>query len=504
MGLTPGPPYDISQDFLDTLTAATLDPTAGAISGTIAAVSALSAMKCPDVPPANTPTSQNADLAADTFRSVYVALRSHGVWCWLAIMAAAGCATFVLVSEVVTAIVLMGIKSMGVQFLQDGLALIDQFRQTLDPQVRQVSVSVLNELLGTDFDKFSVTMKPGLTGHIEGAEQVGALFHNQLVQNFTLGAATTTDYGARAAHQLTGNIVNFGVATALLGLTGELAHMGLMKDFRLIGEQVTSGLGLSRMQRQAIMPALRTLVVQPYQWWLNRQYHPTQFKANEIVNPYASTVMDAGVIATSLDLEGYDADKIGELVKLHQKRLTVDDVEILHRWGYWDDAATHKYIVDLGWPEELADTVGRIPELRRIDGRVSRFVDTLESWVDQGHLALEDAMALMKNIGITEDELAIIRATMMAKTKTPHKSLTLTEVENAFNEGLFTQDDVVARLSQAGYQGDDLNILTTLVLIKFAQQVEAKKVAQYLYDRKVETAKKKGLPVPPLPKILTV
>jgi hypothetical protein len=212
--------------------------------------------------------------------------------------------------------------------------------------------------------------------------------------------------------------------------------------------------------------------------------------------------MPADLVAKELALEGYDDERISELIKLHQKRFTVDEAEILKRWGYWDETTTHKYIVSLGWPEELADTVGRIPELKRIDGRITKLIDKLESAVDQGHLVADDALAIIKTLPVTEDERAIIQATMMTFVKVPHKSLTLTEIEAAFSNGIFTQDDVVTRLQQAGFQGDDLQTLTTLVLLKFAKGVEAKAVAQFTWEQKVAKAKAKGLPIPPKPAIL--
>jgi hypothetical protein len=297
-------------------------------------------------------------------------------------------------------------------------------------------------------------------------------------------------------------IVNFGTATALLGLAGELASVGVIKDFRLIGEQVSSGLGFSRLHRRVFGPLLKTCIIDPYQRYLNKRFHPTHLKANELVNPYTQTLVDTNLVHNELELEGYDEQRIEQLIKLHQKRLTVTDVETLRRWGYWDTDAAHKYVVALGWPEDLAETVLRLPELHRIDGRVSRFVDTLESWVDAGHLTVDDALALMKGVGITEDELAVIQATMRTKEHTPHKSLTLTEIEQAFSQGIFTQDDVITRLQQAGFQGDDLQTLTTLVLLKFAKAEEAKAVAQFVWDAKVAKAKAKGLPLPPKPAIL--
>jgi hypothetical protein len=87
---------------------------------------------------------------------------------------------------------------------------------------------------------------------------VGALVHQQLISQFEHAGGSDEVAGARGAEAFTGMLVNFGTATALLGLTGELASLGLMKDFRLIGEQVSSGLGFSRLHRRVFGPLLKT------------------------------------------------------------------------------------------------------------------------------------------------------------------------------------------------------------------------------------------------------
>jgi hypothetical protein len=453
-------------------------------------------------PPPDSPLQSGIHEAQVAVQQTYDAITKAAGPSAVAWLAAYVVGAVVLFIAVVGTLITWVSKILVPPIASAGLNFIDAFREELDPQVARLAVQSLNEILGTEFTTDHLPSGSDITAHIARAGAIGGFFHKQLISEFSPAVNGVAQPTANSAERFTGMIVNFGMATAILGLAGELGSLGLFKDFRLLGEQISSGLGLSRLHRLAMRPLLTTAVATPYQWYLNQLWHPTQFKAAEIANPFAQTLLPADQIAAALDLEGYSPEKIAELIKLHQKRLTIEDVEILKRWGYWDETVTHQYIVNLGWPEELADTVGRIPELRRIDGRITKLIDTLESNVDQGHMAIDDALAIIKTLAVTPDELAIIQATMITKTKVPHKSLTLTEIENAFNTGLFTIDDVTARLTQAGFIGDDLNTLVMLILLKFAEQQEAKKVAQFVWEQKVAKAKAKGLPEPPQPKIL--
>jgi hypothetical protein len=441
-------------------------------------------------------------LANDAYKTMLQNLVNGGAPCWLAFLIAQVFGSLVFGFSALVGLLLWAFEAVAPALVPIGLNFIDKFREEIDPTVGSISIMVLNELLGTEFQIKAATTKEGLAAHIARAGQVGMLFHRQMLENFTADEATTQAVGRGGAERLTGQIINFGTATALLGLAGELGSVGLFKDFRLIGEQVTSGLGLGRMNRLAMRPLIQTCVVQPYQWWLNKRFHPTQFKAAEIVNPFTQTLLDKDKLYAALDLEGWSDDKKQALIELHQKRLSTDDVEILKRWSYWSEGAAHKYLVKLGWPEELADTAGRIPELKRIDGRINRLIDKLESAVDAGHMAAEDALALIKTLAVTEDERAVIQATMMAFTKVPHKSLTITEIQQAFADGLLTVDDLVGRLERMGFNGDDLSVLTELILLKFAHAEEAKAAAAARHDRAVGKAKAKGTPAPKKPPIL--
>src|SRR6266851_2116907 len=137
-------------------------------------------------------------------------------------------------------------------FAQEGLGIIDVFRKQIDPTVAAVSTSVLNELLGTDFTPEQLPTGIDVGSHIARAGAIGQLFFNTLTKEIATSADLEHIDGMAGAAHFAGMIINFGVATALLGLTGEIATLGVIKDFRLIGEQVSSGLGLSRQMRLVI------------------------------------------------------------------------------------------------------------------------------------------------------------------------------------------------------------------------------------------------------------
>ena len=438
----------------------------------------------------------------DVFRLICGFLRDFDVPRWIASIVAGIAVSPLFIANAVLSLGISVLSPFIGAFAQEALGLLDQLRKNIDPAMASVAVEVLNELLGTEFNVTHIPQGFSAANHIERATVVGGLLHDQLLREFGGPGDVTPEKGRDAARTFSGFLINFGTATGIIATLGGLVPFVHLDEVREIAEEVARNLGLGRLHRMVMKPLLTLTVATPYGWYLNKLFHPTQFKVGEIINPFTSTLMDQAHVYEALDLAGYSDDKKAELIKLHQKRLSLDDVEILKRWGYWDETVTHKYLVELGWPEELAETAGRIPELKRIDGRINKLVDKLESAVDQGHLVAEDALAIIKTLPVTEDEQAVIRATMMTFTKVPHRSLTLTEIQQAFIDGLVTVDDVVTRLQRLGFNGDDLSVLTELILLKFAHAEEAKAAAAARHQAAVGKAKAKGNPAPKQPPIL--
>jgi hypothetical protein len=443
-----------------------------------------------------------ADAARQTFQGVYWALREMGVFHPAAYLGAMSAAVVVVAGGAIGFVLLWLFQNVMPEIASAGLDFIDAFRKQLDPQVAGIAVQVLNELLGTDYQEQHLPGGDNVEAHIARAGAIGNLFLNTITREIAPGAELEDVDGQAGAARFAGMIVNFGVATALLGLAGELSSAGLFKDFRLIGEQVSSGLGLSKQMRIAIKPLMKTLVATPFQWQLNRQFHPQRFSAAEVANPFAQTLMDHDTIVRDLELQGWSPERAEKLIRLHAKRLTASDVELFFRYGSSDRETAISALVELGYLRDVADAVLTAEDLRRADAVLRALVSAIETRVIDGQITTDEFAALLDTLPLGEHEKKMYLATVQYKVKAPHKSLTLAQVQKAFIEGILTLDQVSEYLTKSGYSADSATTLTLLTLLEFAQFEEAKKIAQFAYDQKVARAKAKGLPIPPPPKIL--
>lgn len=476
-------------------------PAAQGFAGLVAAAQAFSPLQNPiPLPNIASCTQDMANRVASLAQQWLIGRGCPSFIAWL--LAGLPGVVVILLCDI-TAVLLFVLKTVGEEVANFGLQFIDAARKDLDPQVALISAEVLNELMGTDYTPQHLPTGGSVTDHLNRATAVGQILHNQLMSEFGGDGDVTAAKGAAAAQRFTGLLVNFGTATGILAYLGGAVPWLKLDDIREIGEQVARNLGLGRIHRRVLTPVVDTLISKPYTWYINQKFHPAVFSRGDVLNPFTQTLMSQQDVFNALDLEGFSHDKIEQLIKLHQKRFTLEDVETLRRWGYWSDDVTHKYLVELGWPEDLADTARTIPELRRLDARINRLIDFLEAQVDAGHMTADDAITLIKTLPVTSDEVAVIQSTMATRTKTPHASMTLAHLQAAFQQGLVTISELQAWLAQRGYTSDDQDILVQLTLLKFATRQEAQKVAQFAWEQKVAKAAKAGAPLPPKPAILT-
>ena len=452
------------------------------------------------------PTIQLAiptEAASELFKYVCGFLRQFDVPRWFA--------TGVAGMAVLPVLIINGVFSISIAVLQpvisvafrEILGLLDTLRKELDPTFADIAVLVLNELLGTDFTSAHLAGGIDVASHLARAEQVGAFLHNQLMSEFSTAADVTPESGMSAARRMSGFMINFGTATGIIGLLGGLVPFAHVDEIREIGEEVAKNLGLGRMHRLVMQPLIKSLIAAPYSWWINRQFHPTQFTIGDLVNPFQATQMSQTAIFQALDYLGYSDDKKQELIQLHQKRLSVSELDLLVRYGPLSQAYVNDYLPRLGFPAELQPVLLPLEDLKRAEGAVRQLIDEVMLEVKAGHLTSADLQTILANLPIGPIETRYLLDRVNFATQAPHAHLSLGEAQQAFELGLWTLDQLAEFLQARGYSADDANTLELLTLLKLSKLEEAKKVAQFAYDQKVAKAKSKNLPTPPPPAILS-
>jgi hypothetical protein len=450
----------------------------------------------PDPPPQPAkPFDHPKEAAQQTFSGMFWALHDLGIPQPLAYFGAMLAAMMVAAGGVLGQVLFWLLKNVGAAFAEDVLELVDEARKQLDPTVANISVTVLNELLGTDFTNQHLATGDDVQAHRDRAGEIGGLFHNTLISEFQGDGDVTPEAGMRAAHRMSGFLINFGVATAVVSVVGDILSLGKFEQFRELGVEVARNLGLGRLNRQAMKPLIDIMIAQPYKWWFNSRFHPTQFKIGEVINPYTQTQMPVEDVFAAADLEGYSHDKIEKLIRLHAKRPTLADVELFHRYQISTAQTTQAELTQLGYLEDTQEFVLAAADLQRADSALRALVDAAETSTVDGHITLDEFSALLDTLPLGDQEKKYRKLALTYRAKSPHKALTFAQLTKAFEDGMIDDAELRDRLARQGYSDGDVDILEVQVLLAQAKLADA--AAKKSTAAKKKAAKASG--VPPLP-----
>jgi hypothetical protein len=434
------------------------------------------------------------EAAQQAFYGVFWALKDLGIPQPLAYLMGAIACLVVVSGGVLGQVLFWLLKNVGAAFAEDVLELVDEARKTLDPTVANISVTILNELMGTDFSDQHLATGEDTAAHIARAEEIGSLFHNQLISEFQGEGDVTPEAGMKAARRMSGFLINFGVATALVSVVGDILSFGKFEQFRELGVEVARNLGLGRLNRQAMKPLVDIMIAKPYQWWFNTRFHPTQFKIDQVVNPFTQALMPIEDIFAAADLDGFSHDKVEKLIRLHAKRPTLADVELFHRYQISTADTTAAELRQLGYLDETQDFVLAAADLQRADSALRALVDAAETATVDGHITLDEFSALLDSLPLGDQEKKYRKIALTYRAKSPHHALTFAQLTKAFEDGMIDDSELRDRLSRQGYSDADVDILEVQVLLAQASLVAAqhKKAAA----AKKKAAKATGVPPP--------
>jgi len=449
-----------------------------------------------EAPPGATGASPIAvGVMADTFLNTYAAARQSGLPHVPAVRNASTLATLLGIPGDVGAWIGQTFGLILGPFAAGALAFLDGLRKGIDPTVGNLAVQVLNEFLGTDVTVDQMPFGLGIGDHLARARSLGQLLLTQLTTEFAPAAGGAIAPSTAPAATFTGLAVNFGIASAIMGVIGGLLPEVHMDELRELGEEVAQNIGLGRLVRRALTPLVQILVAKPMEWYLNTQYTPTQFTLSELVNPYAQTALDTKQIFTAMNLLGYSNDKIQAVIEMHRKRLTPADIYLLSNYSSaWDSQAVG-YIEKLNYPPELAPTVLLVEELKAERSWTDKLIAELETAVKEGSVTIDEFETVVRGLPYSKAIQDIIIGTVQYKVNTikPRIAhLSYAQLKTAFDQGFITMSEAVARWTKEGFDQEDIDVLEFLLLFDL-QKTETAAAA------KAAKAAKAGSTTPKVP-----
>jgi len=455
--------------------------------------------------PANPINVQNQTIT-DTARAVGAWLCSIGAPFWMQTLVAGIAYAIPTLFSLILQIGARLIAPVLALLVAPVMQALGTLRKSLDPAAASIATDVLGELLGTEYTSVNIQDGSDIASHLANAQTIGTLLHKQLSGEFAGGAGITPASGQIAAERFTGLVINFGTATGILGLLGGMCPWLHLDEVREVGEEVAKSLGLGRMHRRAIQPLIDIFISNPYKWFLNSTYHPSQFTLQEVVNAYAQTVMSLPVVQQAGLYAGYTTAQINELIALHEKRLNLTDVDRLMRWKIWTADQGTQYAQTLGYDPAILAAAFQNESATRADKWLSTFVTQMETEFSTGQIDEPTFTAFLQGLPIDPNEYNVILSTALAKLA--HKVGKVKQspravYEYAFEHDLIDLDELQAFYESEGLNPVDVQLMLQVQLFKLgkleaAAAAKAAKAAAKANAAAATTAAAASTPTPPV------
>ncbi|MBA0084816.1 MAG: hypothetical protein HRJ53_07465 [Acidobacteria bacterium Pan2503] len=448
-------------------------------------------INCPD-----TPTELPFATLDPFFRDLFCQFnKTWGLGRWTSEVLAGLLVTASAAVMVLSHVVLLILNPFVLGLSQVVFTFLDSLRKELDQSFALLASSVLNELLGTDFTVQHLAAGADINAHLARAQEIGFLFHRQLLTEFLQSTGMTLDpsgggfseptgptgaveritpmSGVRAAARFSGLAINFATANGIIATLAGLVPEVHLDEIREIGEEVAKNLGLGRLQRLALAPIIQILLAEPYKWFINEISRPTQLKLGEVVNPFSGAVMPAPLLWRSLAREGYSDDKIAALLELHRKKPGESDILTLFEGGHYDDARVQTELRRLGYDDTGASVKFEADHLKAQRPYQDEVRAAVVAAYADGHIERGELEGIVNSIPLSADERALVLIAADYKRKVPNKHLTVAQLETALEQGIIDVAEFNAALSVLGYSMDDHYILLLLTLNKLNKLKEA-------------------------------
>jgi hypothetical protein len=193
----------------------------------------------------------------------------------------------------------------------------DEWEAQAGPTILRAAARGVSDYFGVDVSPSQLDPARSTSSKFDFAEQLGRLVLENMFGAFTVPQSLNPDVGRQNAERMLG----FSIATALESFIGQVtAEAPLMRfipNWADLDDLLSQNLGLGRANRRVIGPLLKTLVVDPFTWDLNRRFAPHKFSPSELLRLKNRRIVDDGEFEEQMSWMGFSKEASGRFQVLN-------------------------------------------------------------------------------------------------------------------------------------------------------------------------------------------
>jgi len=413
----------------------------------------------PDVPPPDFKT-----VAKAFAKGVEENNKAQGFWDWLAgwIVYVAGLAVFGLFKVASTLGQLIG-KS------------IIEGENRLSDEYAELAALGVEDLFGVkpDIGKFigreSRAARQGLSREI-GDSTIRALF-----PKFDATATTDLEPSTDAAKEWLGFIMQFSMEGWLADVVGEVTSAGIFEKFGELDDVVSGNMGLGRLSRRALSPAVDTFIVTPLEQKLNKQVRPKLLSPAQAVSQFWQKRLTKEQLEEELARQGFSTSRIDALINEAERSYSIGDAIMLYLKGYWTHDDTVRWLELRSCSNATAVGLIEIERVKAVESEKEKFAAaTVQAYVNRD-IDQETFRSMLDTANIHPDVKQFMILTAGLRREFNVKKLSMSEAEQAVKRGFWTIRQFTDYLKDQGMSDDDVLTKQLLLQDEIRLDVDAQK-----------------------------
>jgi hypothetical protein len=361
---------------------------------------------------------------------------------------------------------------------------------------------ILSGLFGADFDEgeFSRAMARGAGNR--GATAIMEGFMRAIVGD-TPAEIVPTDAGAK---RIAAAAVQAELESQFNALVPDLlSHLlpfdvGHFEGLQELPEGIIRALGVSRLVRRALQPAVTVCCTTPATWYYNKLHRPTLLGASTLAKQITRNPAKRETWLEDLRRDGYSEERIEALLNEQAKFHSVTDLDLLVRAGAWSEGQAEKQLQDQGYDPDVAKTELLIEKLKRIAAFERSMASAGVDAYVAGRISEGELGGFITGTTISPQEKAQYAELASARRICSIQPLTPAEAKAAVHAGVLAVVDYRAALRRDGRDEEAITVLELMLrreldkesdLEKLRADQTAERTAEKL-ARAAELAKRKA------------
>lgn len=341
---------------------------------------------------------------------------------------------------------------------------IDKWEAEAGPEILRAAAAGLSDYFGVAVSPSQLSPSAGPGQRFNFARQLGQTVLENMFGAFTPSAGLTPEVGLENAEKVLG----FNIATALeswLGqITSEAPLINLIPNWADLDDVMSANLGLGRANRRVLGPLLKTLIVDPLTWDLNRRFVPERLTPAELLRLERGGQLDPGTFAEQMSWYGYSQANASRYALAHETlpakedlsralelRLVTEDQAgaVFRKQGFSDTAA------------ELMVTLAREERVRSINTALETLARDMyrDREIDEPELR-----SILAAAGRAPGEIESLAALATLERSRP-RPLPRGDIEEGYRRGLIPLSRLREYYAQFGFSLEDQVLLEELAVL---------------------------------------